>query len=65
MQDGVEPLRIEPDGIYTSGQVRELFGIGESTLTRWVKAGLRVNRDTKPMIIFGDDLIEYLRQRDG
>ncbi len=41
---------------YTVEEIAHLFGIHKNTVRRWVKAGLAISDDKRPMLILGHDL---------
>lgn len=48
---------------YTVEDITKLFGIHKNTVRDWVKAGLVVIDDKRPMLILGRDLVDFLKAR--
>jgi excisionase family DNA binding protein len=48
---------------YTVEEIADLFGIHKNTVREWVKAGLPVSDDKRPMLILGQDLAAFLKAR--
>jgi|SRR5665647_1155046 len=48
---------------YTVEETAHLFGIHKNTVRGWVKAGLAISDDKRPMLILGNDLAEFLQAR--
>lgn len=48
---------------YTVDEAARLLGVCKATVRRWIKAGLPVLRDQKPLLILGDDLAAYHKAR--
>jgi hypothetical protein len=48
---------------YTVEEIGRLFGIHKNTIRVWVKAGLPVIDDRRPMLILGQDLASFLQVR--
>lgn len=48
---------------YTVEDVASLFGIHKNTVRAWVKRGLPVIDDRRPMLILGKDLSKFLQAR--
>jgi hypothetical protein len=48
---------------YTVEEIANLFEIHKNTVRAWVKAGLPVCDDTRPMLILGRDLAEFLKAK--
>jgi hypothetical protein len=46
---------------YTVEEVADLFGVHKNTVRAWIKKGLPVCDDRKPMLILGNVLREFLR----
>jgi len=48
---------------YTIDEVARTLGVHRNTVRHWIKAGLRVIDDKRPILILGSDLAEYLLRR--
>jgi len=48
---------------YSVEEVANLFGIHKNTVRIWVKAGLPISDDKRPMLILGSDLADFLKAR--
>jgi len=48
---------------YTVEEVASLFGIHKNTVREWIKAGLPVLDEKRPMLILGKDLVAFLQAR--
>lgn len=48
---------------YTVEDIADLFGIHKNTVRGWVKAGLAVSDDKRPMLVLGHDLVAFLQDR--
>lgn len=48
---------------YTAEEIANLFGIHKNTVRTWVKSGLAVTDDRRPMLILGRDLAAFLQAR--
>jgi len=48
---------------YTVEEVAELFQTHKNTVRAWIKAGLPVLNDKRPMLILGQDLAAFLQAR--
>jgi len=49
---------------YTVSEVATLYGISKATVRRWIRLGLPVIDDMRPILILGCDLLDYIhRQR--
>jgi predicted transcriptional regulator len=48
---------------YTVEEIASLFGIHKNTVREWLKAGLRVLDDKRPMLILGQELAAFLQGR--
>lgn len=44
-------------------EIGHLFGIHKNTVRGWVKAGLAISDNKRPMLILGQDLAEFLQAR--
>ena len=51
---------------YTAQEIAELFDIHKNAVLRWLKEGLHADRNQRPYLIRGDELIRFLnRRQDG
>ena len=48
---------------YTVDEVAELYGVFKGTVRAWIKAGLPVLDDKRPMLILGSDLAAFHQAR--
>jgi len=48
---------------YTVEEVAALFGVHRNSVREWVKRGLPVSDDKRPMLILGRALVEFLQAR--
>jgi hypothetical protein len=48
---------------YSVQEVAGLFGVHKNAVLRWLREGLRANRDKRPFLIRGDELIRFLTER--
>jgi len=48
---------------YTVEEIADLFGVHKHTVRNWVKTGLAVTDDKRPMLILGTDLVDFLKAR--
>ena len=48
---------------YIYEQIQELFGVTERTVSTRKKEGLKVYSDSKPYLVMGYDLIEFLKKK--
>lgn len=55
--------RIKATWPYTAPEVAKTLGIHKNAVLRWLKEGLRANRDKRPFLIRGDELIRFLSAR--
>jgi len=57
------PQRVKTHRNYTVEEIAVLFGIHKNTVRQWIKAGLPVCDNRRPVLILGHDLAEFLRIR--
>ena len=48
---------------YTVEEIAKLFGMHKNTVRRWIKDGLAIIDDKRPMLILGHVLVEFLQAR--
>lgn len=48
---------------YTVEEVAELYGVFKGTVRAWIKAGLPVLNDKRPMLILGSNLVAFHQAR--
>jgi len=48
---------------YTVEEIADLFGAHKHTVRGWVKSGLAVTDDKRPMLILGSELVKFLKAR--
>lgn len=48
---------------YTVQEVAELFGVHKNAVLRWLKEGLKADRDQRPFLIPGHELALFLKAR--
>jgi hypothetical protein len=48
---------------YTVEEIAKLFGIHKNTVRQWVKEGLAISDDKRPMLILGHVLMVFLQTR--
>ncbi|TXI38906.1 MAG: DNA-binding protein [Nitrosomonas sp.] len=48
---------------YTVEEAAELYGVFKGTVRAWIKAGLPVLNDKRPMLILGSDLAAFHQER--
>ena len=48
---------------YTVQEIAALFGVHKNAVLQWLKNGLAANRDTRPFLIRGNELICFLAAR--
>ena len=48
---------------YTVEEVTSLYGVFKGTVRAWIKAGLPVLNDKRPMLILGSDLVAFHQAR--
>ena len=50
---------------YTVEEVAILYGVHKNTVRAWLKNGLKACNDTKPLLILGCDLREFLKTKNN
>jgi Helix-turn-helix domain len=55
--------RIKATWPYTVQEIAELFRIHKNAVLRWLKDGLQANKDQRPFLIRGEELIRFLNAR--
>jgi len=55
--------RVKTHRNYTVEEVASLFGIHKNTVRSWLKKGLAPIDSKRPMLILGNDLVEFLKKR--
>lgn len=48
---------------YTVEEIVNLFGNHKNTVRGWIKAGLAISDDKRPMLVLGHDLVAFLQDR--
>ena len=48
---------------YTVEEIAKLFGIHKNTVRNWIKDGLAIIDDKRPMLILGNGLVEFIKKR--
>jgi excisionase family DNA binding protein len=57
------PLLVKINRSYTVEEAAHRLGVHKNTVREWIKRGLPVINDKRPMLILGRDLFEYLQAR--
>jgi len=55
--------RIKATWPYTVQEIARLFGLHKNAVLRWLNEGLQADRDGRPFLIRGDELIRFLSER--
>jgi len=63
MAKGTNPNLAKIHRNYTVEEAAILFGVHKNTVRTWLKNGLNVCDDKKPMLILGSDLREFIRNK--
>ncbi len=63
MRHSINPNKAKIHRSYTVEEIAELFGVHKNTVRAWLKAGLPICDDRKPMLILGADLRSFLKER--
>ena len=63
MRKRINPNLAKIHRSYFVGEVAEVLGVHKNTIRAWVKGGLPVCDDQRPMLILGRDLREYLQSK--
>jgi len=48
---------------YTVGEIADLFGTHKNTVRRWIKTGLTICDEKRPILILGHDLASFIQAR--
>lgn len=56
---------LSKDRTYTLKMAARTIGSSEATIRKYAKQGLRVIRDSRPYLVRGADLIEFLQKREA
>lgn len=56
---------LSKDRTYTLKMAARTIGLSEATMRKYAKQGLRVIRDSRPYLVRGADLIEFLQKREA
>jgi excisionase family DNA binding protein len=57
--------RIKATWPYTVQEIAELLGIHKNAILRWLKNGLNADRDHRPYLVRGSELIRFLSARQS
>jgi len=57
------PRRVKTHRNYTVEEIAGLFGMHKNTVQNWIKKGLAVIDNKRPMLILGHDLVAFLQAR--
>ena len=57
------PNRAKIHRSYTVEEVAELFSVHKNTVREWIKTGLPIGDDKRPLLILGIDLRDFLQQK--
>lgn len=50
---------------YTISELKDILGVSERTITRWMDSGLNtVSGGAKPLLFYGSDLQAFLKNKD-
>jgi len=63
MRRSINPNKAKIHRSYTVEEVAELFAVHKNTVRAWLKSGLSVCDDRKPMLILGADLRSFLKEK--
>lgn len=55
--------RIKATWPYTVPETAKALGVHKNAVLRWLKEGLQANRDKRPFLIRGDELVRFLSDR--
>ena len=59
------PSRAKTHRNYTVEEAADLYGVFKGAVRNWIKAGLPVLNDKRPMLILGNDLAEFHRAKNA
>ncbi|MEE9588123.1 MAG: helix-turn-helix domain-containing protein [Hyphomicrobiaceae bacterium] len=60
----IDPRRVKIHRTYTVNEAADLLKVHENTVRSWLKAGLDTVDDQRPILIKGQDLLDFLRDRN-
>ncbi|MEH6504154.1 MAG: helix-turn-helix domain-containing protein [Cycloclasticus sp.] len=63
MKNSFNPNKAKIHRSYVVEEVADLFGVHKNTVRSWVKAGLSVCDDRKPILILGGSLRAFMQER--
>ena len=63
MSKRFNPNRIKINSSYTVKDISEVLGVNPKTVRNWIRVGLPVIDDKRPLLIQGADLKLYLKQK--
>lgn len=56
---------VRRDYSYTIQELSELFGLHKNTVGQWLKAGLKPIDRSRPILIHGSDIMQFLKSRQS
>lgn len=59
----IDARRIKIHRNYTISEVAALLGVHKNTVQLWIKSGLPHVRDQRPLLVLGQDLKDFLKDR--
>jgi hypothetical protein len=57
------PNRAKIHRNYTVEEIADLFGVHKNTVREWIKKGLPVNDDKRPLLVLGVELRSYIQAK--
>ena len=54
---------VKRDYPYSIREIAELFGVHNKSVRNWIKSGLRLIDSSKPFLIHGSDLKDFLNKK--